>query len=798
MYNFLFYPMDRKETFMKQSENTSIRKRIRNLLFTSILFFTFMGCSLVIVIFVNVFRSEKTKQIETIMHTLYNEAVIETQERVGTQAKSLSELLKQNYELEEFSNSTQNDLEKIFPKVKFSIYDLDYQLLFTTSEDVFTTYEDAFALKQQDSIFLGNQDLGIYYFKKVAIHNQSNELIGYVIVHDKVTQQGFIDYIKDEFHADATIFYKDVRIVTTVKNDHKEIVGTKLNRELAAKILEEPSAFSGIAFILDKPYLTAYKSFGNQGEAPLGIIFVGESLLQYSKTLVFVFIAILLLGVFLFLLSIRFSGRWIEKNIVQPILNATDLITEIVDGDRNASKSMESNVYYNEFENLLDSIKKILGSLKKSKRETELIAYYDQLTNLPNRFNLFRKNPNTQEFDQQLSSLILFDLDDLKTVNELYGAKIGDILIEEIGKFISLQLKKDYDFKCYRIGGGTFALIIEVVTDTEKIRSIVESLMQRFTSPFVFDDVSLKVTISVGIAIRIRPEETMEELLYHAELAMTEVKKALKNDYMFYKPEISDNIRKRKEMEVDLKNAIDRNEFFLVYQPKYNLKTKQFDSFEALIRWDNPKCGLVPPVDFIDLAEESGLIVPIGNWVLEEASRTVKRISKKLNFPYKVAVNISPIQINRDDFFKTICETLMNSELDSSQLELEITENLLMSSFSTAVEKLRQLYVLGVSISVDDFGKGYSSLAYLQELPIHTLKIDKLFIDVIKDNEETMVGDIIRLGHNMNLMVIAEGVENSIQRDYLELSGCDMIQGYYYSKPLTSDKLEVFLEKQKG
>lgn len=780
---------------MRHSKNKSIRIRIRNLLLGVILFLVIMGCSITVLIFTNILKNEKTKQIQTIMNTLYDEAVTETKENVDTQANALSRVLARQDDLVKRSKFTQEELQKMFPDIEYAIYDRNDRLTYTTDADVFAIYKDASVLKEQEHVFLGDQEVGIYYFNKNEIHNQAKERLGYIVAFDKVTKQEYIQNIKEKFHIDATIFYKDMRIVTTIVNHDKGITGTKLTPKLSVKMLKEPTSFSGMTFILGKPFITSYKSFGNPGEEPVGIIFVGESFLQYSKSFIFVIFAIILLSLLLFILVTKLSGRWIERNILQPMLQTTKLIDEIVDGNAIDSKSLEKGSRHNEFENLIDLIKGLLGNLKKSKGEMELIAYYDQLTKLPNRFSLFRKNPNTLEYVQQLSGLILFDLDDLKTVNELYGVKIGDTLIEEIGKFISVQLQEQFEYKSYRIGGGTFALIVEATTDMERMESIVKILMQRFTKPFIFDDVSLKITISIGIALRTSVEETMEEVLYHAELAMAEVKNALKNDYLFYRQEIGDNLRKRKDMELDLKKALERDEFFLVYQPKFNLKTKKFDCFEALIRWNSPERGLVSPADFIDIAEESGLIVPIGNWVLQEASKSVKELSIQLGFPYKVAVNISPVQINRDDFFKTICETLLNSELDSSQLELEITENLLMSSFSTAVEKLRQLYVLGVSIAVDDFGKGYSSLAYLHELPIHTLKIDKMFIDVIKDNEETMVGDIIRLGHNMQLMIVAEGVENETQKDYLELSGCDMIQGYYYSKPLPLDKLEIFLRE---
>lgn len=281
-----------------------------------------------------------------------------------------------------------------------------------------------------------------------------------------------------------------------------------------------------------------------------------------------------------------------------------------------------------------------------------------------------------------------------------------------------------------------------------------------------------------------------------AEIAMYEVKENSKNDYMFYNPAMTERLLNRQELEEELNYALEKNELFLVYQPKYNIEGKRAGSVEALVRWKNRKRGIVPPNEFIDIAEETGLIHPIGQWVLEEACRFLKKMHQDYSKEFKVAVNISAIQLLRDDFVKNVFETLLRYDIEPKYLELEITESVLIDFLESSVDKLRQLYALGVEIAIDDFGKGYSSLAYLTELPITTVKIDKMFVDDIGFKDNSLVADIIDIGHRMNLDVVAEGVETKEQVRYLREANCDIIQGYYYSKPLIEEDAKRFLLKQ--
>lgn len=776
----------------KNSSNKSIKTKIRNIILSTVLSTIIIGCVSVFFIFAYIIKSSKTEQLTDIMNALYNTAVVETREKVETQSALMVSTVEQQGFNHLYTKEYQNWVEDLDLDFEVAAYNTKAELLFATNDAVFWDMRAAVRNRTEDALIGGSKENGIWYYKYSPVFSPTNQLEGYIALAGEISNQEFVEHIDDEFGVDATIFWNDVRVATTISSDNQLMIGTTLNNELSEKMLKDNTTFLGNADILGKKYLTVYKSFGNVGEPPIGIVFVGESFAEFSRTLWSALFTTGILAVVLAFVTTRLSNRWLEKNVVRPMYETTQLMTDIAEGTVCLVGEFDGDAHYREFEGLMNSINHMVIQLEDSKKIAEEIAYYDGFTGLPNRFHMLRKHTGSDVHLLDAESIIVLDLDDLNIVNDIYGRKIGDIVILELSKFILSQISKDEHFSAFRMGGGTFAIVCNEEKTKEELKKFVDALISRFRQPYYCGEVSIKVTASVGVAMKTN-NENLEELYQHSELAMREVKKDKKNNFLFYKPVFSEAIRKQKELEDELRDALENGEFYLVYQPKYNLDKKQFDSFEALIRWNSPKRGLVSPADFIEVAEQSGLIVPIGNWVLKEACRGIKKLSEAMKYPYRVAVNISPVQINRDDFFKTVIETILYNQLESSQLELEITENLLISSFGTAVEKLRQLNVVGVSVAVDDFGKGYSSLAYLQELPIQTLKIDKLFIDAIECGDDVMVGDIIRLGHNLKMKIVAEGVESDSQVSYLKDAGCDSIQGYYYSKPLTYKQLESFL-----
>jgi len=385
------------------------------------------------------------------------------------------------------------------------------------------------------------------------------------------------------------------------------------------------------------------------------------------------------------------------------------------------------------------------------------------------------------------------DIDNLRMVNDLLGHKIGDKLIIGIGSALNNSLPSDILMELYHFGDGQFAIFCPEHQDGDDIEHYIINLIRSFEEPFYFDSNTVNITITVGIASCKSNECTIEQLVQQAEIAMHQTKKDAKGHYAFYTSYMIDRLKAQSDFEDDIKKALNNDEFFVVYQPKLNLTTNECTKFEALIRWNSPTRGIVSPLDFIEVAEDIGLIVPIGQWVLEQSCIFVKKVQQLTGKQITVSVNVSSLQILKEDYVKSVLSTLISFGLRPKSIELEITESVLIEYLSTSVERLRQLSALGVDIAIDDFGKGYSSLAYLKQLPITLLKIDKLFIDDINEKGTSLVDHIIDIGHHLGLKVIAEGVETKHQTDYLIASKCDFIQGYYYSRPLKEQDAINFL-----
>ncbi|NLK87536.1 MAG: EAL domain-containing protein [Clostridiaceae bacterium] len=301
------------------------------------------------------------------------------------------------------------------------------------------------------------------------------------------------------------------------------------------------------------------------------------------------------------------------------------------------------------------------------------------------------------------------------------------------------------------------------------------------------------VSASCGICIYPDHASSIEEMMKSSDVAMYHAKKVGKNTHIMFRQEMNDEFTERIEMENGLRRAIENDEFILYYQPQVDLATDSIVSFEALLRWVHHENGIIPPLKFISVAEETGLIVQIGKWVLKTACEFIVNLNRRYGKEYGISVNISVIQLMQADFVSTVVDTLTNTGLAPSLLELEITESKLVETVDINLKKLHELREIGVRFSIDDFGKGFSSLSYLKQLPVSTLKIDKCFVDDIPDNDHSMIESIIHIGHKRNLVVVAEGVEKKEQLEYLAKHKCDMVQGYYCSKPVPEEEIKEML-----
>ncbi len=427
------------------------------------------------------------------------------------------------------------------------------------------------------------------------------------------------------------------------------------------------------------------------------------------------------------------------------------------------------------------------------------LAFHDELTGLPNRRYFYHELHKLFEIRQEVVediALLLIDLDGFKVINDTFGHSNGDQLLKSVTKRLRDCLEPE-DLLA-RISGDEFIILLKNYQTEHNVTAVADRLIKEFNHPFTINNNEFHTTASIGIAFyRVDDETDIEDYMVQVDTAMYKAKAHGKNGYTIFRPEMYKDSSEELFLETQLRKAVEQNEFVLHYQPQVNIHTGEMIGLEALIRWDHPEVGMIPPCKFIPLAEKTGLIVSIGEWVLEEACRQNKEWQEKKILPkVKVSVNLSTQQFIKQDLVDVMKETLKKTNLDPHCLEVEITESMAMD-FSRAVKVLNEISELGVSISMDDFGKGYSSLSYLKRFPIHSLKIDKSFVNdiLVDENDAKIVGTIIAMAHGLGMKVIAEGVENKEQLQYLKEQNCDQVQGYYFMKPLSPYELEANLDQ---
>ncbi|WP_245590310.1 EAL domain-containing protein [Cohnella panacarvi] len=429
---------------------------------------------------------------------------------------------------------------------------------------------------------------------------------------------------------------------------------------------------------------------------------------------------------------------------------------------------------------------------KKSKEQIQHLAYHDELTSLPNRrlVNLMLdKAIQRSESSADNFAVLVIDIDRFKLINDLLGHAYGDQFLLQVTDRLR-QAAVGMNVTIGRMGGDEFAVICHGDPIESAAVRAAERIIEAVQIPYRLKDNDFYVSASVGIALYPEHGDSVEDLLKKADSAMYDVKRNGKNGYCFYSEQLDENLLGKLELESDLRKAIERNELMLHYQPQINAEQNRIIGVEALLRWTHPDKGLVPPGQFITVAEEAGIIGDIGAWVLREACRQMKQWQTQYGWQVPVSVNLSSQQLLDDRLVDLVAAVLRETELDPAYLELEITESIMMDA-SRASSILQKLMEMGIRFSLDDFGTGYSSLSYLRMFPIERLKIDRTFVQEITTNEDdrAIVETIISMAHHLKMNVIAEGVETKEQLQLLLDNGCDEIQGYYYSKPLAAEEL---------
>lgn len=487
--------------------------------------------------------------------------------------------------------------------------------------------------------------------------------------------------------------------------------------------------------------------------------------------------------IIIFTLMASYKGRIkLSESIMSIIICILALIIQKIDNEYKRYKQNDRIILEQQYKYIIES------DLKRVK------TYYDDLTGIPNR-KVFTKKineliNNNSNSKSQLG-IIFLDIDNFKNINDTYGYEVGDEMLLKLCERIENILDERHTFA--RFGGDEFVIAFSNINNDKQISEFLDNLLLKVRKPFEINNKKIYCTISVGVSIYPKDSNRVEGLLKTADMALHKAKEEGKNRYKFFDIHISNILKRQYEIEKALRTAIENNEIFMVFQPKISINCEKINGFEALVRWVNSELGFISPAEFIPIAENSGLIIDLGKYIIEESFRKCSELycSNKSNF--HIAINISDIQLREEGFISFVSQMLEKYNIPPEYIEFEITEGVIMQSVVRNIELLIELKRLGVSIALDDFGTGYSSLSYLKRLPIDVLKIDKSFVDGIGVDEksEYIAESIIKLSHSLNLKVVAEGVETKEQLGYLNKMKCDIAQGYYFSKP---EKFEVIKE----
>ncbi|MCW8931206.1 MAG: EAL domain-containing protein [Gammaproteobacteria bacterium] len=440
----------------------------------------------------------------------------------------------------------------------------------------------------------------------------------------------------------------------------------------------------------------------------------------------------------------------------------------------------------------------IQEKLRIQKEKLDHQAHHDHLTGLPNRIlflDRLEQSIKKNYRNQSQVALLFIDLDRFKEINDSLGHEAGDKVLKSLSQRLAGQIRECDTLT--RLGGDEFTIILDDIHDSDQVVTIIQKLYTCTQEAIFIGGQNLYITLSIGISLFPDDGFTVEALLKNADAAMYKAKDNGRNTYEFYTMEMTVKAVERMVMEVNLREAIDKKELYLNYQPQYDASNDRMIGMEALIRWNNRDCGIIPPDKFIPFAEETGLIVEVDRWVMDTSMKQFSQWYEEGLNPGTLSLNLAMKQLQNSDCVEYIESLLKKYHFCENWLEFEITEGRIMENPESSIKTLNHIKSLGVSLAIDDFGTGYSSLSYLKRLPIDTLKIDRAFIMGLPDDEEdeAITKAIIALGQSLNLNLIAEGVENQEQKKFLIEHGCDWIQGYYYSKPLLNTDMHTLLKK---
>lgn len=436
-----------------------------------------------------------------------------------------------------------------------------------------------------------------------------------------------------------------------------------------------------------------------------------------------------------------------------------------------------------------------ISAQKQAENRLERLAIYDALTCLPNRVFLSRHLHKVLDgiSSSDPVAIMFIDLDRFRRINETMGHDLGDLLLRKVA--LRIQESLPPHALLARLGGDEFIVTAQCIQGESSASVIAQNILSSLSAPFSIEGQEISITASIGISLAPQDGTSKDMLFRNADIALYRVKESSRNGYCLFQAEMSEAAKIRRVLENSLRHALERNEFILHYQARVDLSNLRVTGMEALIRWNHPELGLVPPLKFIPIAEECGLIGDIGHWVLEEACRQTKRLVERLGYPLRISVNLSARQLQSADLVRQVSHVLDKTGLPGRLLELELTESALIEDMDTSEAMLAELKALGVKLAVDDFGTGYSGLAYLQRFPLDVLKLDRSFVAENAKGKKNLkfVKAFLDLAHALNLSVVAEGIETQEALDTLRSFRCDEGQGYLFAQPLSYHELERLL-----
>jgi diguanylate cyclase (GGDEF)-like protein len=480
------------------------------------------------------------------------------------------------------------------------------------------------------------------------------------------------------------------------------------------------------------------------------------------------------------------------KQLQKPIEEEGQLKTELLDDHRHDELGLLA-YHFNQSKLALDknnqALKLQINERKQAEQKLKHLALHDPLTELPNRL-LFQDRLlqaiSMSKRDKHKFAVFFMDLDNFKIINDTMGHEAGDELLKQVSLVLS-SAARGMDTVA-RLGGDEFAFIINKIEAIESAVSVAQRLNRLLKKPITVNGNHINMGSSIGITLYPDDAKNSEELLRNADIAMYQAKDDGRNTIRFFTPEMNAKLQQNKEILTDLAESLIKNHFELYYQPLFTIDDRALVGAEALIRWNHPEKGMIPPDKFISIAEKSGLINELGDWVLAQACREIKAFTKAGILPIKVAINISPVQFKRKDFVQHILGILAQHDVSPNFVELEITEGAVMDDVDQAIATMQALHDSGFQLAMDDFGTGYSSLSYLKRFPIQKVKIDRSFIsDLENDNSQSITRAIIQMSHSLGLHVLAEGVETKEQLQYLQDEKCNYVQGYYTGRPIPAN-----------